>query len=308
MKEKLVSVIIPVYNAEEKLNSIIDCIKEQSYAELEVILVDDGSNDNTGSICDRIARKDSRFIVIHQENAGAAKARNVGMKSAKGEYIAFLDADDEIPENYLQVLTAAQKRTQADIVVCDVAMIQDGKESSRFTHEEAVLEQHQALNLLLSRRKINSGPCAKLFCKAILQETSFPPLRAYEDILFVKDAFVNANKIAVTNKTEYRYIQNESSAMHKFAKAPSKDIIIASEALINFLEKRNDLSSRCMYITVSHLFQYVQPLRKLRNSDSDIFVRETRKVYRRHLKSIVGCHSFPFKEKILFALFMFGIY
>ena len=295
----MISVIIPVYNAGEYLKRMLDCVERQSYQDMEVIIVDDGSTDSSGIICDSVAKRDSRFYVVHQKNGGVSVARNNGIKFANGEFITFLDADDEIPSNYIETLVNTQQKTQADIVVCDVVMLQDKEAISRFSNKDAVLNNVQALNLLLSRKKINPGPCAKLIKSNIIGFSCFPLLKTYEDVLFIKDVFDKANRIAVTGQTEYRYIQNDNSAMHQIANIPSEDVIVATKELVMYIEMHKDLSPMCMYITLSHLFQYVKPIIKSQNLDEQLFVNKTRRFYRNHLKNILKCNVFPWKEKVL---------
>lgn len=303
----MISIIIPVYNAEKYIESTLMNLQNQCYMDFEVILINDGSTDNSGVICEECAKKDLRFKVIHQKNQGVAIARNRGLIEAKGEYITFVDADDELPENYLSELLNAQKQTDAEIVVCDVAVIEGGKLKIRFSHDYTLLEKNQALNLLLSRKCINSGPCAKLFVRDVVDKLQFPNLKVYEDILFVKDAFERANKIAITNRTEYRYIQNTNSAMHQVFRMPHGDIILATEELVKFIKSKKILSAECMYATLSHLFQYVCLVRNSSNESAKLFLEQARKLYRKYLMNLWKCSAFPWKEKIVFTLFAIRI-
>ena len=299
----MISVIIPVYNPGVRLKKMLDCILVQSEANFEVIIVDDGSTDGSEAICEEYILRDSRFRVIHQPNRGVSAARNRGMAEAKGDYITFLDADDEIPEDYLGVLLETQIKTDAEIVCCDVAIIQDGNEIGRFTHEFSVLEQRQALNLLLSRRMINSGPCAKLFCQKVLYLVEFPSLCVYEDILFVRDVFTRAGKIAITDKTEYRYIQNNKSTMHKKSFAPSLDIVKATDDLTNYICNHNEIDTYCLYITISHMMQYVIPIAGSKTIEDRSFIKSVRNLLNKYRRQIIFCDAFPWKEKVLFVLF-----
>ena len=297
-----ISVVIPVYNAAEFLPACIRSVLGQTHQRLELILVNDGSSDGSGQICDDFAAKDSRVRVYHQENRGVSAARNLGIAQASGEYLSFLDADDVVPPDYLEVLLNACK--QADISVCDVVCVREGREITRFTHEDGCLSQTEALNFLLERQKINSGPYAKLFRREVLKGLAFPPLKAYEDILFVRDAFSRAVSVAVTNQTEYRYIQNPQGAMSRFFKAPSLDIVRASENILDFLGGRTDLSPACFYTTVSHLMQYVQVCAEA--DAGKAFIGESRKLMRKYLRKIMTCTAFPWKEKITYSLFVCG--
>ena len=297
---KKISVIIPVYNAADTLAATIQAVLAQTYADLELLLINDGSSDSSGSICDGFS--DHRVRVFHQENQGVSAARNLGLARSAGEYITFLDADDIVPADYLQVLYDACR--DADIAVCDVVSIQDGRELARFTHPDAVLTQREVLDFLLTRRRINSGPCAKLFRRKVLEGLTFPPLKAYEDILFIREAFCRARHIAVTDRTEYRYIQNPAGAMSSFFKAPSADIIRATDVLLEFIGSRPDLSPNCFYITASHLMQYAIPAAQ--NPEGTDFVLQSRKLYRKYWWQLIACSAFPWKEKIVFSLFILG--
>lgn len=295
-----ISVIIPVYNAGTMLIGCVQAVLGQTYSDIELILVNDGSQDGSGALCDSFT--DPRVRVFHQENKGVSAARNLGLAQAAGTYITFLDADDIVPPDYLQVLYDACQC--ADIAVCDVVCVQDGQETIRFTHPEAILSRLEALNFLLTRRKINSGPYAKLFRREMVGGLIFPPLKAYEDILFVKDAFCRAGTIAITNRTEYRYLQNPTGAMSNYFKAPSLDIICATEALLEFLAADRDLDPECFYITVSHLMQYVISIAQ--NAEGREFIRQARGLYRRFWRQILNCPAFPKKEKIVYSLFICG--
>lgn len=300
----MISIIIPIYNAEKDLRRMLDSVLAQTYTDLECILVDDGSTDGSFGICRDYEKRDSRFLAFSQGNGGVSSARNRGLELAKGDYITFLDADDSIPGNYLDELLSACRN--ADIAVCDTAVIEDGKEQLRFTHESGELTGTEAINFLLCRKYINSGPCAKLFRKELLTDLLFPPLKTYEDILFVLEAFSRAKKIAVTDKTEYSYIQNSSGAMSRLAKEPSEDIITATGQILQFISERKDLQPECTYVTVSHLYQYALPLLASQNYVGSDFAKKTARLTSRYRNLILSCPTIPWKEKMTFVLFAHG--
>lgn len=297
-----ITVIIPIYNAEKYLSGTFRCLRNQSFTDFEVLLVNDGSTDGSEKICREAADNDKRFRYVHQENQGVSAARNHGLALSQGEYITFIDADDDLPENYLEALYSALAANNCQVSVCDVAVITDGKETARFTMPPQQLTQPEALNYLLTRTNINSGPCAKLFKREVLEGLVFPPLKAYEDILFVVDALCQCDRVAVTNQTEYRYIQNAGSAMRTFMKMPAKDIVTASEKLLAFLAESADLNPRCFYITASHLMQYVIPLASREEAEAKAFIAAAKNVYRKFGCNILKCPAFPWKEKIVYLL------
>lgn len=300
----MISVIIPVYNSGELLKRLIHSLIQQTYCELEILLINDGSTDNTEQICQEIIGKDSRFRYFYQKNAGVSVARNYGITKSRGEYIAFLDADDTIDNNYFEELLSICQDT--DIAVCDVRLEDNtGKRISSFTLPKQVLTSEEALNYLLKRQNINSGPCAKLFKYSVIEQLRFPDLKVYEDILFVMKAFANAHTIGVTDNTAYHYFQNGQSAMQNAIQSPSMDIITATDEIMKFIINRNIFEDQCVYITLSHLFQYVQISINNYKKNNE-FLAAARRLYRRYWRQLLFCRSFPIKEKIVYIFFTFG--
>ncbi len=296
-----ISVIIPVYNTGILVYRMIKCLEQQTFQNFEVILVNDGSTDDSQNICEKIVRNKPNYFLFAQNNQGAFAARNLGLEKSKGQYIAFLDADDVIDENYLEVLFKYCRH--AEIAVCDVSVYKKNMESFRFTSSDSRITQSQALNKLLIRQEINSGPCGKLFQRKIIQDIKFPPLRVYEDILFVMKAFCKSKQIAITNETTYYYIQEDTGTMGNNRKSPSLDIVTATAEIMKFITSRSDLEAKCFYITISHLFQYALPLTISNQYKECEFTCETRKLYTKYMKQILKCSAIPWKEKVLFYLY-----
>lgn len=302
----MISIIIPIYNAAQHLPHMLQSLKEQSERELEILLIDDGSTDSSADICKSVAQCDARMHYFYHKNAGVSAARNYALSLANGEYIAFLDADDTIDPNYFSELLIAC--SGADIAVCDIVVeTEAGEGLSRFTAGLQTLTSQQALNLLLSRKEINSGPCGKLFRRSVIEGLRFPALKAYEDILFVKDAFDRAKYIASTSNTAYHYRQNAGSAMDQLKRSPSLDIVSATEELLKFISQHKDLDAACLYITISHLYQYVLSF-DVHDVASKFFRDAARQLYRKYWKSILSCSAFPWKEKFLYSLFTWNLF
>lgn len=300
----MISVIIPVYNSEKYIDRMINCLLRQTYCNIEVILIDDGSTDNTQFICQEIIKKDKRFKYFYQMNSGVSAARNNGLMYAKGEYIAFLDADDKIDDNYFETLLGICKNV--DIAVCNVS-IEDNANNvlSQFVLSDRMLSSKEAINYLLKRQNINSGPCAKLFKSSIVGRIRFPDLKVYEDIIFVLEVFKNAKSIGVTNKTTYHYYQNAQSTMYNAFRKPPIDIIVATDIIMSFIINNKDVDSQCTYITLSHLYQYVQHVIK-KKKDNQEFLKSTQQLFRKYWRQLFLCKAFPKKEKIIYFLFLFG--
>ena len=301
----MISVIIPIYNAAMYLPEMLRCLSEQTERDLEIILVNDGSTDESADMCLAAAQEDPRICYVYQENAGVSAARNHALAKASGDYIAFLDADDSIDPTYFEKLLQACRN--ADISVCNVSVeTRDGRNLFKFTAGDQTLAAQDAMNLLLTRREINSGPCGKMFRREIIADLQFPPLKAYEDILFIRDAFARANIVASTSQTAYHYYQNAGSAMDQQRKTPSLDVVAATADLLEYIVGHSELDPRCFYITVSQLYQYVLGLDRSTPRGKE-FVHAVRRLYRKFGTSIVKCPAFPWKEKILYLLFACGL-
>ena len=301
----MISVIIPIYNAAMYLPEMLRCLSEQTVRDIEIILVNDGSTDESADICLAAAQEDPRICYVYQENAGVSAARNRALTKASGDYIAFLDADDSIDSTYFEQLLGTC--VSADISICDVSVeTRSGRRLSIFSAGDQRLTALRAMELLLTRQKINSGPYGKMFRREIIADLQFPPLKAYEDILFVRDAFARANIVASTSQTAYHYYQNSESAMDQQRKTPSLDVAAATTDLMEYIVGHSELDPRCFYITVSHLYQYVLGLDRSIPRGNE-FVHAVRRLYRKFWTCIVKCPAFPWKEKILYLLFASGL-
>lgn len=301
----MISVIIPIYNAAPYLPELLKALYAQTEQDLEIILVNDGSTDESTDMCLAAAQEDPRICYVYQENAGVSAARNRALAKASGDYIAFLDADDSIDSTYFERLLGTC--VSADIAVCDVSVeTRSGRRLSIFSAGDQRLTALHAMNLLLTRREINSGPCGKMFRREVITGLQFPALKAYEDILFVRDAFARAQSIASTSAVAYHYYQNAGSAMDQQKKAPSFDIVTATGDLLRYIREHTALDPMCFYITVSHLYQYVLGLGK-NTLEERKFKHKVRCLYREYWMDIVRCKAFPWKEKILYLLFAFGL-
>ncbi|MGO5181667.1 glycosyltransferase family 2 protein [Catenibacterium mitsuokai] len=301
----MISIIIPIYNAEKYLNRMLSSIKEQTYTDYELLLINDGSIDCSELICKEAQKQDKRIRYLSQSNRGVSSARNLGIKEAKGEFITFLDADDKIDSNYLFELY--KECNKADISVCKVIVENEcGKELFEFNPRNRNLDATEALNYLLSRIEINSGPYAKMFRKQILESVKFPNMKTYEDIIFNIKAFSNAKNINCIDSVAYHYIQNSDSTMNNFMKTPSLDIINATTIIMDFIQENNQISKKCEYITLSHLYQYINSM-LIKNKIENTFFNESLVLYRKYYRRILANNYFSAKEKVLFGLFCLRI-
>lgn len=210
--DNLISVIVPVYNVEKYLEKCVNSIIKQSYKNLEIILVDDGSTDNSGKICDEFALKDNRIKVIHKENGGLSSARNKALEIAKGEYIGFVDSDDYISEDMYETLYKVIKGNEADISIVSFYEEYNGKIIGvRDTGNLEVLTKLEAINELLIDTKIQSYAWNKLFKRELFSELEFPTGKNFEDIATTLLLFEKASKVVLLETPKYHYLRRDDS-------------------------------------------------------------------------------------------------
>ena len=213
--QPLISVIVPIYKVEKYLCKCVDSIINQTYNNLEIILVDDGSPDNCPKICDEYAKQDSRIKVIHKENGGLSDARNAGMKIAKGEYVSFIDSDDYISDDFIETLYTTMKTENSDIVECDIVKFEDGTtpvvekencEINSFSTEKGLL-------LLIAENKFHQHVWNKLYKSEIALKIPFEKGKLNEDEFWTYQIFGQAEKVTKINKLIYFYLQRSGSIM-----------------------------------------------------------------------------------------------
>lgn len=209
----LISIIVPVYGVEQYLSECVDSILEQTYGNLEVLLVDDASPDNCGVICDAYAAKDSRVKVIHKPNGGAASARNAGLDIATGEYICFVDSDDVVSPDYVATLLEQLAAADADIAVCGFTHYSRAGKTICMNREPS--GEYDRLGYL--RQFLNSWTCALLWNKIFRRETigniRMAEGHRIDDEFFTYQLVLNARRIVVFDKPLYHYRLRSSSVM-----------------------------------------------------------------------------------------------
>lgn len=224
MKNDLISIIIPVYKVEKYLEKCIESVLKQTYTNLQIILVDDGSPDNCGKICDEYAKKDSRIEVIHKANGGLSDARNVGISKAKGRYIGFVDSDDYIKEDMYEILLNLIKKYDADVSICNLYDVIDGNECIR--NKENGIREYSRLDILkkvLLDKNIQSYAWNKLYEKELFDEIKYPIGKKYEDIGTTFYLFEKCNKIVVTSEPEYYYLKRADSLVNNVTESTILD-------------------------------------------------------------------------------------
>lgn len=220
----LVSVIVPVYNVEQYIEECIRSIQNQTYRNLEVIIVNDGTQDNSIKICEGCITGDERFRIIHEENSGLSAARNNGLSQAKGDYFFFIDSDDYIEENAIEELVKTIRETRTDICVLGTTLLINGKKKREVPEKSGVIDSEDLVDdfIRLKNGMIHSA-WGKLYSSSIKAQVEFPVGRLYED-QFVTYNLVLTNSCSVTNQSTYIYRIREGSIITADSNIPKKTI------------------------------------------------------------------------------------
>lgn len=216
MSDELISVIVPVYNVEKYLNRCIESIINQTYKNLEIILVDDGSPDNCPAMCDEWGKKDNRIKVIHQKNAGAGAARNVGLDLANGDFIGVIDSDDYIDIHMYEHLIDLFE-DDVDITECDYTYVNDTnfEFDFRLDFKKSKVSSQEAMKLNIQDKKFKQIAPIKLFRKSVLKDIRYPIGNLIDDEFFTYKAIGNSRNLVCSDLILYAYLQNEHSVMHE---------------------------------------------------------------------------------------------
>ena len=295
MKDPKISVIVPVYKVEEYLERCVDSIINQTYKNLEIILVDDGSPDLCPVMCDKYAERDSRITVIHKENGGLSDARNFGIDAASGEYIAFVDSDDYINENYIEKLSEAMHKDNADISLCSLLVVDEkGKKLSTDISNDSPLSNEVITGReVLERRYEFNGwyyvvVWNKLYKRDIFDTIRFPYGKVHEDEFVFHKIMYNCKRVSVINERLINYVRRDFSIMKTKNLTKTMD---KSESLYNrlmfyrekdagiLIDKTAYDSFKCNYEALYNIYNTHQKVEKdciktLLNQMNDIWINE----------------------------------
>jgi glycosyltransferase involved in cell wall biosynthesis len=244
-----ISVIIPVYNSSKYLDECLKSVLSQTYTDLEIIIVDDGSNDGSSEICDKYANIDKRIIVIHKSNEGVSKARNDALKLVSGDFVTFVDSDDTLDEDMYELLVDLIIKYKADIAHCGYKhIVGDEIRLVHNTQKVYIQNQEEALQCLVGGKLFVGSLWNKLYKASLIKDLQFRiDLKINEDILFNFEAFLKAKKIVFADYTKYNYIAhiNSSACFTTSEEKNAYDSCIVNEYIYNALQKNslNDIAA-----------------------------------------------------------------
>ncbi len=247
MKQPTVSIIIPVHNVAEYLPHCLNSLKNQTYKKLEIIFIDDGSTDNSGTLCDLFAKEDSRAVVKHQKNAGLSSARNAGLATATGEYVFFLDSDDFLTDDCIEYLVKLAKDSSSPIAACSHFERRSPKDLRDFNDgtKTGVLPVEQTLENMLNERGFNLQITPKLFERALFESSPkirFPEGKLHEDVGTTYRLFLRAYEqnptatIAYGSEPKYFYNIRENSITNRGFDPKKLDLIVQTDEMCDAIE------------------------------------------------------------------------
>lgn len=293
-KAPKISVIVPVYNTGQYLNRCVDSILSQTFTDIEVLLINDGSTDSSGVICNNYAKKDNRVRVFHKENGGVSSARNVGICSMLGEYSIHVDSDDWVDVNYLEKLYSKASKTNADIVWCD--FIQVGSSRKYYIKQDIQSCFYEIISSLLLG-KMHGSNWNKLVRSQIIKDNNIgfvSQIGLHEDLLFTLDCFLHAESYSYVNEGLYFYAKNNNS----ITSSPLTNQKIKNKELVIdiLLEK---LDSYCFFSKEILTFKCLLKIELL--VSNEVSLEQWREVI--PLSKLDILYSYlPLKFKILFLL------
>lgn len=266
ISDKLISIIVPVYNVEKYLKKCVYSILNQSYKNLEVILVNDGSTDNSGKICDELSREDSRINAYHKDNGGLSDARNYGVAKANGEYVGFVDSDDYIDQYMYENLYKAIRKYNTQIAECGITRVYknnklrphyDGEEYSLVVDREGYLKEY------LENRKVYGAAVCKLLSIDLAKVLKFPDGKVYEDVFYTLELLKKVDKYTLISGNYYYYYIRGNSITTKTFSSRDMDYIeiidkIGEYTLNNYTKLKEKLFIRQGFAYLSIFNQIIQ--------------------------------------------------
>ncbi len=311
MSKELISVIVPVYNIKDYLEKCITSVCNQSYTNLEILLVDDGSTDGSGELCDVYGEKDRRVKVLHKTNGGLSSARNYGMEWASGDYLIFVDGDDYLDENFVKELYQTAVQTGAELVMSRIIAVEEGKLTEQFVNDlpdKAVLTRAEAMKRLASTVTVSNCAWNKLYQRKLWEKIRFPEGTNYEDKYVMHEIFGQCEQIALARGAVYYYVQRPESISNLSFSEKNLDEIIAGNVKLRYYKENYPqyLGDAKANVCLRALESYIRAIRCRAGKDT---VRIIGNTVWKNLNAFLLCRQYPFRLKLhlLARFFLLGL-
>jgi glycosyltransferase len=302
----LVSVIVPVYNVEDYLEKCVNSILAQTYSYFELILVDDGSKDGSGKLCDLLATKDSRIICIHKENGGLSSARNTALDICKGEYIICVDSDDMISPNALELMLEYANKCGSDVVVTRYPI---SFSDDTVAPETAVVKGVKTLAELDAIQEIVCKSTrweawGHLFKRSLWEGIRFPDGKIYEDLATTPYVFAKAKRTTFIDTAVYYYFQRSGSIMRKSESKVSLDLCTIAQELVSYFKMTvtdgDALANICSGVLMELCSRTDLAAKNINNNRE--FVSIARKILRTNVRYVLQSDYYSLKQKIYYLM------
>ncbi len=304
-----VSIIVPVYNVERYLDKCVESLINQTYKDLEIVLVDDGSPDNCGKMCDEWAKKDSRIVVYHKENGGLSDARNYGIDRCKGDYIAFVDSDDYVADNYIEFMyNLLQENENCKVSACDICAVRNGVESPYTDFKGSIVfDRREAFERVLYHDLIDVAAYAKLYKREVFADIRYPVGRIYEDTYIFGDILNTTDYIVFGGEALYYYVQRDDSIVSGSFTEKRLQYIDSVELLVKAAEECDpELKVACTR-RLSH--SYLSVLRYMDKCDKEFYPlrKDLKNKILATSKEVLNNPKTPKRDKIAILSLRFGL-
>lgn len=281
-----VSIIIPIFNVEKYVHKTIDSVTNQTEKDIEIILVDDGSTDGSGKICDEYALKDERIRVIHKTNGGLSSARNAGIKDASSDYIMLLDGDDFLNAHAVSILNETMEKYPSDFIQFHYQEVRENYNDLIENHNEQIYQAHSLQEMYSNLYKAGgefASACTKMYRKDVIKEVLFKNIR-HEDEMWCTDAFRNGMTVTYIPNVLYYYVMRENSIIHSSFNLKKLDVFKVIDERIKTLEYNNlqeyiHIEYERMFMSIISLYSQTSK-KSERNRLKDIYMNNKNSLYK----------------------------
>ena len=304
-----VSIIVPVYNVEDCLSYCVDSLRQQTYKNIEIILVDDGSTDSSGEICDQYAQEDERIKVLHIDNGGQSRARNIGVQASSSDWIMFLDSDDYYDLKAVEYLVALRDKYAVDLVVTSIVEVRNyqtelNTDDISLGNSEK-LDRYTGLVRMFYGNSVGTHPGGKLYKKEILLQYPYPEGMIYEDLAMAYEHIHYCAKIAVGYRSVYKYYRRMGSTVNSKYSERLLNFYKAMEWNRSYIERDypNDKEMR-RALNVRYVFNGLHVVHAMLSSGMYSDVNKIRKEYTRYFNDIIPNPNITGKNKVKYLMLL----